>query len=189
MMREAIKAVSRAAGGNDDHEDLRGVAIYGGEGPQHLLSELNFAATNRYIVAAYGPNLSVEDGITDWGELLAVVPITSLKAFLEAVPKYEPGVLTVDEGTQTLTINGSEPIAISTKIKYPPVFRLFPNEPTPKDATLTNIAVRGKVIKALASIVTSQKGAELNLRAIKRARPTMMGTIGNVQILVSVGRQ
>lgn len=67
MMREAIKAVSRAAGGNDDHEDLRGVAIYGGEGPQHLLSELNFAATNRYIVAAYGPNLSVEDGITDWG--------------------------------------------------------------------------------------------------------------------------
>ena len=188
MMREAIKAVSRAAGGNDDHEDLRGVAIYGGEGPQHLLSELNFAATNRYIVAAYGPNLSVEDGITDWGELLAVVPIASLKAFLEAVPKYGPGLLTVDEGTQTLTVNGSEPIAISTKINYPPVFKLFPHEPAPEDATLTRIAMRGTVLKALAGIVTDQKGAELNLRAIKRTIPTMAGTIGNVQILVSVGR-
>ena len=188
MMKEAIKAVSRAAGGNDDHEDLRGVAIYGGEGPQHLLSELNFVATNRYLIAAYGPNLRVADGITDCGELLAVVPTTSLKAFIEAVPKYEPGVLTVDKEAQTLTINGSEPIAISTKIKYPPVFGLFPNEPLSKDATLTDIAIRGKVIKALASIVTAQKGAELNLRAIKRAIPTMAGTIGDVQILVSVGR-
>lgn len=95
----------------------------------------------------------------------------------------------MDKEAQTLTINGSEPIAISTKINYPPVFKLFPHEPAPEDATLTNIALPGKVVKALAGVVISQKGAELNLRAIKRARPTMMGTIGDVQILVSVGRQ
>ena len=65
---------------------------------------------------------------------------------------------------------------------------LFPHEPAPEDATLTRIAMRGKVLKALAGIVTDQKGAELNLRAIKRTIPTMAGTIGNVQILVSVGR-
>ena len=195
--KKVVTAISRAMPGNKDGlEVLQGIAVYTTIKTQFDRSEpytlafsnLLFVATDRYVVAAHGRGLDAAKGThRDYaGELLAVVPASSVKQLLHDIPtgKSARPLMTFYPETNRVSVSGGPEIPVREDGRFYDVMRAFPDKvPT---TGLDYFDLSGPVFKKIAAMVTAQgPKTAVRLQGYKPERPYMVGSVGDVQLLVA----
>ena len=193
--KKVVTAISRAMAGKDGTPRLQSIAIYATTKTQFdkteqytlAFSDLLFVATDRYVVAAHGRDLDAAKGTPkDYaGELLAVVPASSVKQLLHDIPAGADSkpLMTFYPETNCVSVSGGIEIPVMEDPRYPKVMKLFPEKvPT---TGLDYFDLSGAVFKKIASMVTAQGAGTVHLQGYNSTRLNTVGSVGEVQLLVA----
>ena len=193
--KKVVTAISRAMAGKNDTPQLQSIAIYTTNKAQLdktkrftlAFSDLLFVASDRYVVAAHGRDLDAAKGTPrDYaGELLAVVPASSVKQLLHDIPAGATSkpLMTFHPETNCVSVSGGIEIPVMEDPHYLNVMQVFPEKvPT---TGLDYFDLSGRVFKTIATMVTAQGAGTVRLQGYNPKRPYTVGSVGEVQLVVA----